>query len=236
MKTIAILFPGHIRSYNKTRENIYNRLIIPLRDAGYVCNVFTSIWDISGYRENGWGGCIDAKLLEQDSTIFESEESKRAKFIAEFHTDSYSPHFSGPETCGDAVSMWYKIWKTYELSLNVREHDIIIRLRPDIMFTNDIDVALFSELAPNTIYMSPWHGKYESVTYKMMDHFGFGDFDSMTKYCSIFPNIRLLMERNVAYCTAEGFLYNNILYNDLNIKRVPIKYGVLRSHGFEEVA
>lgn len=240
MKSVAILFPGHVRSYQNTRENIFTNIILPLQKAGYKCSIFSSVWNNSGYRETGWGGIPDTSLIESDSTAIEYEESRRDEFINKYNNEKWREysHLSGPETCGDAVSMWYKVWKSYQLSTqNGTRYDIIFRLRPDIVFEDVFDVTFLEELKPNTIYMAPWHGKFEVVTHQIMDHFAFGDFDSMTKYCSIYPEINQTIIRNDSAFTGEGFLYSQITHHKLNIERVPtLRYGVRRAHAVEKVA
>jgi hypothetical protein len=237
MKNIAILLPGHIRSYQNTRNNIFDNLILPLKKEGHKCDIFSSVWDTSGYRENGWNGETDAKLIIQDSTAFEIEEFKRNEFIQKFNNNKWKhySHLSGPETCGDAISMWYKVWKCYQLSQKGK-YDVVFRLRPDIIFQTKFNTKFIDEISPQTVYMSTWHGKFEVVTHQIMDHFAFGDYDSMTKYCSIYPEIEQIINRNDSAFTGEGFLYSQIIHHRLNISRVPIKYGVMRSHGIENVA
>lgn len=233
---IAILLPGHLRSYNRARDNIFEKLIIPLQDVGHTCDIFSSIWSNSGHREVGWGGGIDSTNIKNDSVMFEVENDKRKEFISTFNNDkwrSYS-HLSGPETCGDAVSMWYKIWKCFNLA--DKTYDIVFRIRTDIIFEDIFNVGLLDNIKSNTVYMSPWHGKYEVVTHKIMDHFSFGNYESMKIYCSVFPNIESILQRDDCAFTAEGFLYSQLQHNNITIIRVPIKYGVMRTHGVEKVS
>jgi len=233
---IAILLPGHIRSYNYTHDNIHTKLIYPLTKAGYECRIYSSIWNNSGFRELGWNGDICTKQIKSDSFRIEFEEHNRQYFIDMYNNDRWRNYssLSGPETCGDAASMWYKVWKSFQLIDGTP--DIVFRIRPDIYFEQEFDLSAINDIKPNTVYMSNWHGKYESVTCQIMDHFGFGDFSSMKTYCSIFPNIPEIIQRNDCPCTAEGFLYSQLKHNNINISRLNLHYGVIRSHGFEKVA
>lgn len=236
MKNIAILLSGHIRSYQHTRENIFDNLILPLQTAGYNCDIFSSVWKNCGYRETGWGGISDEKLIISDSIIYESEEQDRNAFIQKFNNQKWKQysHLSGTETCGDAVSMWYKIWKCFNL-VPINTYNIVFRLRPDIVFENKFNVEMLENIESDTIYMSPWHGKFEVVTHQIMDHFGFGDYNSMFRYCSVYLNIEDIISRDDSAFTGEGFLHSQLNHYNLKIVRVPIKYGILRSHGFEKV-
>ena len=227
--------PGHIRSYNKIRENIRENLIEPLEKTGHQCSIYSSVWHNSGFRENNWGGVEDLTLIEQDSERLEVEHHDRHHFVNSYATNKWKnySHLSGPETCGDAVSMWYKIWKCFNMM--EEEFDIVFRLRPDIYFQNKFDPKLLEEVKPGVVCMSEWHGKYEVVTCRTMDHFAFGDFPTMKLYCSVFPNIYDIIKRDDCPHTGEGFLFSTIGHNNLMVKRVPVRYGVMRTYGVENV-
>lgn len=237
MKRIAVLMPGHIRSYSSTRENIYDKLIGPLRDAGYMVDIFSSLWNTDGYREQGWVGCIEGDALgsiTEDSKCMELEQFNRDLFINKYNNNKWVgyAHLSGPETCGDAVSMWYKVSRCFRLIPS--HYDVVFRLRPDIFFGSIFDTSLIEDISPNTVYMSDWHGKYQEVTHQIMDHFGFGDYDSMKTYCSVYDDIDRIIERNDFAFTAEGFLRSQLDFNKISISRVNIKYGVIRYGGLLE--
>ena len=119
MKNVAVLMPGHLRSYNETRQNIKKNLLDVLTQNGYTYNIFSSTWNISGYREINWAGDVDIKYLTEDSTVFEIENNRREEFTRIYNNDKWREysHLSGPETCGDAVSMWYKIERCYKMMI-----------------------------------------------------------------------------------------------------------------------
>jgi hypothetical protein len=228
---IAVLIPGHIRSYNEAKNSLFENIIDPIKKAGYIIDIFSSIWENSGYRETGWAGCIESTTLENDSLIFESEHHDRDFFIKKYSNEKWKhyPHMSNNTTCGDSVSMWYKVWKCY--SLIDEKYDVIIKLRPDLVFYNKFDVSWLESIEKNTVYMAKWHGKYEIVTCQIMDQFGFGDSESMKKYCSVFPDIDKIITRNDSPFTGEGFLSSQLRHNNLNISRIHFKYGIMRKNG-----
>lgn len=236
MKSIAILLPGHSRSYTKTRTNIVEKLILPLQRGGYICDIYSSVWNNTGYRETGWGGEANLNKLKGDSVVFESEDSRQDEFVSKYYHargSHFSPNYSGPETCGDAASMWYKIWRSFQLIQG--HYDFVFRIRPDIFFEHEFDARLLCNVASDTIYMANWHGKYEEVTCRVMDHFAFGDLPSMKIYCNLYAEIDDIISRDTAAFSGEGLLYSHLTYHELNVERVPIHYGVMRSHGFEKV-
>lgn len=234
---IAILLPGHTRSYNDIRKEIFQNLIDPLKNAGHTCHIFTSTWSDVGYRENGWQNVkADLSKIQNDSILFEVEEPKRNDFLQQYRKyDKWRQyqHLSGPETCGDAVGMWYKIWRCYVLMLEYMKqenikYDVIIKSRPDLLLYEPFDVNLLSRMTIDTIYMAEWHGKYEQVTHHIMDQFGIGLFQSMSVYCSVYLQIDNIIYRNDGAFTGEGFLFSQLSSNSINIDRIPIHYGLKR--------
>jgi|TARA_B110000259_G_scaffold187976_1_gene244286 hypothetical protein len=234
---IAILFSGHIRTYESVRENIFDNLIIPLEKQGHNCLIFSSIWSNNGFRENGWGGDFDKNLLKNDSCKFEIETNKRDEFINKYQNNNWQEYsnLSGPETCGDAVSMWYKIYKCFKLLNEEKNIDLIFRIRPDMYFNNKFDISFLKYIQDNTVYMPLWHGKYEKVTLRIMDHFSFGKYESMKIYCGLYDKIDEIIERNGVF-TAEGFLSSHLKYNKVNIIRFNLNYSVMRTYGLEQVS
>lgn len=234
---IALVFSGHIRSYKNVRDNIFNNLIKQLENNGHKCYIFSSIWSNSGFRENQWTGDIDETTLKNDSEVIQIEKNKRKEFIEKYNNNKWQnySHLSGPETCGDAISMWYRIFQGFNL-INISNIDIVFRIRPDMYFNNKFNTDMLNNILNNTIYMPSWHGKYEVVTKQMMDHFAFGDYKSMKIYCSVYNDIDKIIERNDCPFTGEGFLYSQIKEYNLNLTRFDINYGVMRTYGLEQVS
>lgn len=239
---VAILLPGHTRSYNDIRDTIFANLITPLQNAGHTCHIFTSTWRDVGFREIGWANItVDLSKIEADSTSFETEEPRRNEFIDKYRKyDKWRqyPHLSGPETCGDAVAMWYKVWRCYNLMLEhmSREninYDVIIKSRPDLVLYQPFDPNLLTTMDKDTIYMAEWHGKYEEVTHRLMDQFGYGSSQSMSVYCSVYPHIDEIIQRNDYAFNGEGFLLSQLTVNSINIGRSPIHYGLKRINKVE---
>lgn len=234
---IAILLPGHVRSYKQTRKNIKDNLYDPLIRDGHSCLIFSSTWSNCGFRENNWDiGDNDRNELIEDSYKFEMEENKRDDFLSKYFNNKWQnySHLSGPETCGDAVSMWYKAFKCFKL-ITFEDIDIVIKIRPDIYFDKEFDVSFLNYIQPNTIYMPIWHGKFEVVNCKMMDQVAFGTFDSMKNYCDIYENIDDIISRDDSPFTGEGFLYSQLKHKNINIIRCNLKYSLYRSNGLEKI-
>ena len=239
---IAILLPGHIRSYNNIYKNIQTQLINVLIEAGYDCYTFTSIWANSGFREINWAGNIDTDILEKNSTVFEIEDDKRENFIKSYNNDKWKDyrHLSGADTCGDAASMWYKVekccnlMKSYEEKMNIN-FDYIFRLRPDLYFPEKFNIQLLEDIKSDEIAMAYWHQRYKEVTCCMMDQFAFGKNNSMKKYCSVYSNLNNIMKRNDCPFTGEGFLSSHLKQSQLSIKRIPIQYCLARSSHLEKM-
>jgi len=101
---------------------------------------------------------------------------------------------------------------------NKVEYDIIVSLRLDLMFYSSFN---FTSIKPNTIYVP--NGADHSIN-AINDQIAYGNFNSMKKYMNIFDNIIYLLENKKSIPHSESLHYANIVYNNLNIERVPLIY------------
>lgn len=215
---IAILLAGNMR-------NCFN---IPQIEGDHKVNIFISTWDTdpSDFPEN-----IEYKVLE-------IEKFNPDYFISKYRSNKWIeyPGLSSSTTSGNAVSMWYKIYRG-TLLLDFKSYDVIIRYRSDLLCDQKITVEQLDDCVNSKcVYVPEWHGKYETVTCKMMDHFFFGDSESMISLCSyVFKNIDCLLKDYSFPHSAEGFMFKSIEHNNINLKRFKTKYSVKREGKIEEV-
>jgi hypothetical protein len=238
---VALCFGGHIRDYAKCHQNIQDGFITVLEHNGYQVDSFASIWHTKGHRSQNWNGEISVgelvNLMQPKSLLV--EQFDRQHFLTKYNTEKYKEysHLSTDETCGDSVSMWYKVWSSFQLmEAYAAEHgvvyDIVVRIRFDMLFDSLFQIEELSNLTHNTVYIPRWHGKYHEVCHEIMDQFMFGDYTAMKRAMSIFPNIRLLMTQDIPH-TGEGFLYGQL--KDMDIRRTSISFSVMRAKGPEKV-
>jgi hypothetical protein len=125
----------------------------------------------------------------------------------------------------------YNLANIYGLKNNIK-YDIIIRIRPDVIYDNSLSTQLIKESlnSNNTIYMPNHHGKYIEVTKYISDQFFFGNTESMKKIMTIYENIDEILKEDFPY-TGEGFIDRQINYDNIINKRFMYGYGFLRESG-----
>ena len=72
--------------------------------------------------------------------------------------------------------------------------------------------------------MPEFHNKHINVTKTIMDHFFFGNKNVMNKIMNTYNNIKELLQKCDCY-SCEEILYQQILTNDISIKRFMCSYG-----------
>lgn len=236
---IALCFSGHLRNFNLSVDNIIENIITPLKNNNTnEVDIFISTWDTNGQRHDNWSGSldyIDEIKTKLNPKSFEIEKENRNYFVNNYSSLQYR-NFSlcSSDTCSNASSMWYKAYKCFQLMKKYSEsnnfiYDIVIRIRPDIIYHNKINYNnVLDCLKYNKILMPKWHGKYEEVTFQLMDHFTLGPYVLMEKYLSTYLDIPEFIKSNDIVHCAEGFLFGTIKKNNINITRSEISYSVIR--------
>jgi hypothetical protein len=110
--------------------------------------------------------------------------------------------------------------KEYELKNNIK-FDIIIKYRSDLENENIID--LDHDIVENTVYIpkdADWGG--------LNDQIGYGDIESMEKYCKCVDNIIDMCKNQGITYHPETLLLNHIKKMKLNIERVNFKYNIVK--------
>lgn len=228
---VAVLMCGHVRSYTKCRENFFRAIIAPLQKTDHSCDIFFSTWNEYGFQVKVLEGKIDATQIMKDSTdciIEESSPNNFADLFTETGTQQYGKYSVPPEKGVNATSMWYRVFKCYKLMEKQGKYDIVIRTRPDLYYETPINVNWLKFCEKNTVYMPFWHKHFRAVAYTMMDHFAFGDAESMRVYCETYKNIEKCIEENKHAFTGEGFLWDQLNRTGINIERIPMHYGIQR--------
>lgn len=236
--SVAICISGHIRSFDKCYNNIYDNFISVL-EKEYDIDFYVSIWDVVGDRSTGWNGEFKLDLPFEPKDIL-IEKFDRNYFLNNYKTNQWInyPHLSNHTTLGDSVSMWYKI----ETCLNMvkkqdKKYDLIARLRPDIIFQNKFS-KIDLENAKKGLVIPKWHGKYIEISNTITDYFALGTYDCMEKYMSVFSNLNDLLVTPGVIHTGEGLLDGMMKeikkYGELN-RINDLGFSVLRPHGLENV-
>lgn len=229
---IAILITGHLRTFRYRYDSLMKNIILPLKEIGKV-DIYVSTWDVIGYREgmnisqDQENFFEDIKLLRDLESKIDIEKADRDKFQREYNSEGWrkNPHLSGPQTAGDASSMWYKIYRGIRM-IEDKRYDLILRTRPDIEYLTMIDInEIIDSLKEKVIYVPKFDGRYNEVRKGMVDHLAFGDYDNMIYYCSLFERIKEYLNDDNCIHTGEGFLAHHL--SSLKIKRTELEYQVI---------
>jgi hypothetical protein len=232
---VGICMSGHLRSYDSCKENIQANIISPLKNNGFIVDMFLSTWDDYGYRSDDFNtNKVDINKYKADFTSSEFESYNKDFFMTNYYTEKWKEysHLSCNTTCPNSVSMLYKINKSYILLHNYEiennfKYDVIIRLRPDLKFNQQIDISNIKEsLFNNYLYMPTSHGKYIIVTKYIMDQLFFGNSVVMEKILNTYRDINSLIISDCPH-TGEGFLWKQIMNNNITIQRFMCSYGII---------
>jgi len=205
--SIGICMSGHMRTYTNCKDNIEKMILNPLKD--FNVKLFLSTW--------GEFGSPEFELIET--------EQETDFFFEKFSTDNWTNYIplSSNTTCPNAVSQLYKMNKVYDLT-NDFKFDIIVRIRPDIIYNTKIDLSCIKNcLYDNCLYMSEFHNKYPTVTKGIMDQFFFGNKKTMDPIMKSYTFIDNLLKTDCH--STEGLLYQQIKNNKIGIKRFLCSYG-----------
>ena len=243
MKRIAICFSGHDRNFINSFEKIKTNFILPLEENNCKIDYFLSLWDTNGHRKDNWGGYTDInsiiQLLNPKGVLI--EQFDRNNFIYKYNTDKWKEysHLSNNTTCGDSVSMWYKVQGCFDMVEKYQtrynfEYDSIVRTRPDVLFNDIFNTAILNDIFSNdVVYIPRWHGKYEEISKTVMDFFGIGNYKVMKQYMSVYNNVEYLLECNEYPHTGEGLLCGQL--QNIEIKRIDNGFSLQRNNYVEIV-
>jgi hypothetical protein len=99
-------------------------------------------------------------------------------------------------------------------------YDCVISLRCDLFFLNNF---IFNNLEDNTIYIP--YGE-DHIDNAINDQLAYGNINVMKKYNSINPLD--LLEKKLSIPHPESLTYANIIFHNLQIERVNIKYNLCK--------
>lgn len=212
---VAICISGHLRTFDKCINNIRENIFKPVKE-NFDTDIFLSTWEDD----------MDISFMKEDNIIVDMEKP----LIFDMGSKNYLkyPNLCCHTTCDNATSMWYKVGQSFGMVNDA--YDLIIRIRPDVIYENKIDIDLLKEsISNNKIYMSKTLGKYMKVTKGILEPFSFGNRTSMANFMNTYHNIKDYIKNDNIPHTIEGFLYESIKNNKL--ERIDFKYSILRENG-----
>lgn len=237
---IALCMSGHMRSYEICRKNIIDNIISPLQKYGFNVDMFLSSWSDIGFREDNMSSCDLIDNYKYDFKKINIEQNNRNFFINTYKSDEWQKYknLSNEFTFPDAISMLYKINDSFDVMIkysrdNNINYDIIIRIRPDIIYDLPLNINCIKDcLLNDSVYMPFSHGKYQQVTKNIMDHFFFGNYDTMKYIMETYKNHHEIINFEFPH-TDEGLIYGTIMTHKIKIRRFLFFYSVIRKNGIK---
>jgi hypothetical protein len=213
---IAVCYSGMFRNFPSLIDNHKQYLL-----SQYDCDVYMHFWDVYGY----WYGfnpqdnndiaprnykqriineadrqlAIDA--LRPVKYVFESYASIEDQFKIKTANSNKPP--TDPPNLTNLVSMLYKISQCGKLIDSPSQYDIVLRIRPDLEFT---DYMRFSKPQPNAIYANLYYSNW----YREMlsDTFLYGTPSSMECLYTMYDKFEIINRGNWYLAPEILFWYN----------------------------
>ena len=203
---IALCFSAHLREYKRYLPNINACFIKPLSEYGAV-DCFVHTWNTLGPKYswhtygNGTGGLdiipVSADEIKEAfnpkiSIIEDYEKTKPTLLLKNFTEKIPTIPALYQEGILSCVCTFYKIYqcneikKQFELENNFK-YDMVIRLRPDMNYTN-IDFKTLDY--KNNIYVPYIYGE---ICY---DHLAIGSSENIDKYANCFNYLTEIYKEN----------------------------------------
>ena len=149
MKKACLMITGQMRTYEKCFNNILQNLIFPNGEYEFHIHILTEY-----YGSNG--GTYKNKFVNKSENIIDFENNIRqiyGKYLKTLIIESNSNKIDYPPYLNN-YGPWLCLYKNtilYDLIENVSNYDLIIRMRPDIILSNKLNLQ--SSIDKNTIYI-----------------------------------------------------------------------------------
>ena len=223
---IAVCYSGMFRNFQNNVDNHIEHLI-----SKYDCDIYLSFWDAHGFNivttkfdsipNDGVDTESKNKILKKlNPKNFEFELYPELENFFESEGKKYrdSEH---PPFCKNILSMYYKINRCGEMvnDSNV-DYDLILRLRSDILFSEDLILQLPKE---NTIY-SPIKSSWDQ---SMNDQIIYGNKEVMGIYHNLYNKLPEIWMGWVSHATPEALLFHHMKKNNISMESQNINYDLL---------
>jgi len=202
---IAILVYGRLNKCVEHYENIVESI-----GKNNDIDFFVSSDNSSKTLFNDFIHLYKPKLYNNSNIQYEYDLGKYPGIRSETNIHNMSCHFINKNRV-------FLLLEEYKNKENIH-YDCVVSLRIDLVFLNNF---IFNNLINNTIYI-PYGNDY--VDNGINDQVAYGNIDVMKKYNSINP-IELL-EQQLSIPHPESLHYANIIFHNLQIERVDIKYNL----------
>lgn len=239
---VAICMSGQLRTYKKCYENLMKYIVKPMN-----ADIFIQVWDKVGASHKE--GEIKSDEVNKKEIV---EMYNPKEIVIESQPKGSSDNLYGkkvPEKLKEiepihyksALSMFYQIKSCNDLAVNYAKenkfkYDIIIRIRPDTMFLQNIPKRLVRKVlkSKNVVYFVDYA---IDTRFQVCDKFAFGDTEGMIDYTSVWDYIEEYWKdpigKNPPYThkVGERLLKYHIETRKINAKPFYMNLYTLRNSG-----
>lgn len=227
---IAVCYSGMFRNFQNNVDNHIEHLI-----SKYDCDVYLSFWDVYGFSSfstKTFNKPNDIILEQIKNEILNKIHPKKFEFEPYSELDGFFElegnkyrDSTEPPFCKNILSMYYKIKRCGKLVEHSGiNYDLILRLRGDILFTEDLILQSPKE---NTIY-SPIKSSWSQ---SMNDQLIYGNKEVMGIYHDLYnklPEIWLNLGANSA---PEALLFRHMENNNISMESLNFYYDLIDENG-----
>lgn len=170
---IALIYSGHLRTWEKCRGNQKDFIITP------ECDLYWHTYE---------------KPFEEDIKFF-------LQIPGEFHKYEIGSHpydqNRRPETSvANTLNQWHNNFVGFSMVPKI--YDVYVRIRPDITFEKKIEFSEY-DYNQNNIYIPHGHKYWGGVN----DQIAFGNYEVMKKYYSVYLNHGEIFKHGKRFHTEE---------------------------------
>lgn len=229
---VAVCFYGLCRTTHKTIYSIQKNIYNALDDLNIKYDVYIHTYNIHKEYNNSWSGEMKQKinndnwkLLNPTYSLIENEEDVINQLdLPKYRTHGDPWYFNGDNSfniLNNAILSIYSTYQVTQLWKNSKiNYDVIISLRPDMIYINPITINYLNEIKNNTILLSNF------AEYPINDRFAMGNSRVMQIHGERFLNLYNYSLSN--RLDAERYLIYILKINNIEIRKIDFIFLRLR--------
>jgi hypothetical protein len=245
---VAVCIAGHMRMFDKTHNSFFKKIITRY---GANTDFFVHTWETleglckcsgcRGTREhitqtNTFNRLNDINAIFRPKKIVVDRYDIKDRIKQETRSIAMTKEDLNGFFNGNLIEYYAMLYSWNQTRIYMQEYenehkfqyDVVIRLRPDLLFDTGLDVANFR--MKHNIYLPNIATYYPRGACN--DQFAIGDNQSMKSYLSLYERVSAYLNSKVIKSpTPEKMLYHHIISNGIKLNTISMRYLILRSSG-----
>jgi len=204
MKKVCLMITGQMRTYEKCFNNILENLIISNNDYDFDIYILTEY-----YGQNG--GTSKNNFINKSKNIFDFKNDIKktyGTYLKSLMIESDSNKIDYPSYIGN-VAAWVCLYKNkilYDSIVDVNDYNIFIRMRPDIVLSNKIDLHRLNDNNESIHIISGIGTRFNSWLHNRdWDHMCISDNQGMKLWCEYYN----FLKYEPPYTFSDEIRFNN---------------------------